>query len=114
MLHTLLLGEVISPGGVIDQSNPATVWREATIGVIDAQMQAKLGPRGEHPIRFVCSLADEVIDEDGGVGFGAIENQRRLALYFQCRIDAGHDPLACSFFIAAGAIDLSGEIKSVD
>src|SRR5215469_18805790 len=88
------------------------MWREAAIGIIDAQVQPELGTRREHAIRLVRSLADKVVDEDGCVGLGAIENQRRLTLYLERGIDTRHDALACGLFVAAGAVDLAGKVEA--
>ena len=86
--------------------------REAAIGVVDAQVQAELGARGEHAIGLVGALGDEVVDEDAGVAFGAIHGERRLALEPERGVDAGHDALAGGFFVAAGAVDLAGEVEA--
>ena len=71
-----LLGFVGGPGFVVDEAEAAAVRSEAAVGVVDAQVQAELGARGEHAVGLVGALADEVVDEDAGVGFGAIESER--------------------------------------
>src|SRR5205085_1684014 len=76
------------------------------IGVIDAQMQSELGTRGEHAIGLVGAFADEIIYQNGGVGFGAIENEWRQLLYLERRIDSCHQSLAGGFFVARSSIDL--------
>ena len=35
-------------------------------------------------------------------------------MHLQCGVDAGHDALAGGFFVAAGAVDLPGEIEAGD
>ncbi len=74
----MLLGLEIGPGGIGYQADAAAVGSQAAVGVVDPQMQAELGARGKHAVRLVGALADQVIDQDRGVGLGAIEDQRRL------------------------------------
>ena len=88
--QTALLFLKIIPGFVGDQAYSAAVRRQAAIGVVDAQVEAEFGSRGEHPIRFVGALRDQVVDQDGGVSFGAVQNQRRLLLYLQGGVDSCH------------------------
>src|ERR1700730_14352435 len=90
------------------------MWGKAAVGVINAEVKPKLCPGSKHTIRLVGTLGDQVINEDRGVSLGAIENQRRLIFYLQGRIDAGHEPLAGSLFIAARAIDLSSQKQARD
>ena len=103
---------VLGPGFIVDEAEAAAVGSEAAVGVIDAQVEAELRARGEHAIGLVGALGDEVVDEDAGVAFGAIHGERRLAFEPQRGIDAGHDALAGGFFIAAGAVDLAGEVEA--
>src|ERR1700722_12996033 len=110
----LLLCLEISPGGVGNQADSAAVRGQAAVGVVDPEVEAKLGARGEHAIGFVGALGDQIIDENRGVGFGAIQNQRRVLLYLECGVDASHQSLAGSLFVAAGAVDLAGQEKVGD
>ena len=55
--HALLLGEVVVPCGIGDEADAASVRRESAVGVVDAQVQAELGARGEHPVGLVGALA---------------------------------------------------------
>jgi hypothetical protein len=77
------------------------------IGVIDAEMQPELRPRGEHAIRLVGPFRDQVVDQDAGVCLGPVESKWGLALYSQRCVDPRHQALAGSLFIAAGTVDLS-------
>ena len=49
---------------------------EAGVGVVDTEVKAELGAGGEHAVGLVGAFADEVVDEDAGVGFGAVEGER--------------------------------------
>ena len=72
-----LLGFEGGEGCVVDEAEGAAVRREADVGVVDAEVEAELGARGEHAVGLVGALADEVVDEDAGVGFGAVEGEGR-------------------------------------
>ncbi len=110
--HARLLLLVFGPGLVVDEAEAAAVRSEAAVGVVDAQVQAELGARGEHAVGLVGALRNEVVDEDAGVAFGAVHGERRLALEPERGVDAGHDALAGGFFISTGAVDLAGEIEA--
>ena len=70
-----LLGPEGGPGGVVDEAQAPAVRGEAGVGVVDAEVEAELGTRGEHAVGLVGAFADEVVDEDAGVGFGAVEGE---------------------------------------
>src|SRR6185437_14108871 len=70
-----LFGLEGSPGGVVDEAEAAAMRRETDVGVVDAQVQAELGARGEHAVRLVGALGDEVVDEDAGVALGTVERE---------------------------------------
>ena len=110
----MLLGLEVVPGIVGDEADAASVGGEAAVGVVDAEVEAELGAGGEHAVGLAGSLADEVVDEDGGVGFAAVEGERRLAFDGEGGVDAGHESLAGGFLVAAGAVDLSGEVEAAD
>ncbi len=82
---------------------------ETAVGVVDAQVEAELGSRGEHAIRLVGALGDQVINEDRGVGLGAIEDERCVIAYFKSCVNARHQALAGGFFVAAGAVNLASQ-----
>ena len=117
LLHlsqAFLLSLEIGPGLIRDQSCAPAVGRQAAVGVVDAQVQAELGARGEHAIRFVRALGDEVINQDRGVGFGAVQNQGRFPLYLQCCVDPSHQALARGLLVAGCAVDLACEEQARD
>ena len=78
-----LLGFEGGEGAVVDEAERAAVRSETLVGVVDAEMQTELGARGEHAVRLVGAFADEVVDEDAGVGFGAIEGEAGEAGFAQ-------------------------------
>ncbi len=91
------------PSGVSRRS--ALSWRSS---------KPILGPRREHAIRLIDALGHQVVDQHADVGLAAIEDQRRLALDLEGRVDAGHQPLGGRFFVAGRAVDLAGEIQARD
>src|SRR6266496_842144 len=103
-----LLRLKIIPRFIRNKSHATAMRSEAAVGVVDPQMQAELGARSEHAVWLVRPLRDQVVDQDRSVGFGAVEDQRRLVLHFQSGIDSRHQALARSFFISGGAVDLAG------
>ena len=62
-------------GLVVDEAEGAAVRGEAGVGVVDAEVEAELGAGGEHAVGLVGAFGDEVVDEDAGVGFGAVEGE---------------------------------------
>src|ERR1700758_4384405 len=88
--------------------------RKSLVGIIDAQVQTKLGARSEHAIRFVRAFGNKIVDKNCSVPFGTIEDERRLVLYFEPGVDSRHQSLAGGFFIARRAIDLSREKQARD
>src|SRR3990172_10431880 len=87
---------------------------QTQVGVVDAQVQAKLGARGEHAVRLVGTLGYQVVNQDADVGLGAVERDRFFPLHLQPSVDARHEALASSLLIAGGAVDLTGEEKSLN
>jgi len=75
-LKPLLLRLEIFPGLIRNQAHAAAVRGQASVGIVNAQVQAELGPRGEHAIGLVGSLGDQVVDQDGGVPFGTRYDHR--------------------------------------
>jgi hypothetical protein len=52
--------------------------RQPAIGIVNAEMQAKLGSGGKHAVGLVGAFGNQVINQDRGIGFGAVKRQRRL------------------------------------
>ena len=84
------------------------------VGVVVAEHQAIFGAAGEHAIRLVDTPGDQVVDQDADVGPRTIENERRLVLDRERRVDAGDQPLGGRFLVARRAVDLAGEVQVPD
>src|SRR5690606_23265359 len=70
-LDRLALGAEGGPAQVIDQAEFATLLGQAQVGVVLAQLQAILGPRGEHAVGLGDAARDEVVDQHAEVGLVA-------------------------------------------
>ncbi len=79
--------------------------------VILAQQQAEFCPAGEHAVRFIGSLGNEVIYHDADVSLITAQHQRRFAQGFQGGVRSRHQTLRRGFFIAGCAVDLTCKIQ---
>ena len=77
-------------------------------------MQAELGARGEHAIRFIRALRDQVTDEDPDVAVGARNDQRLLICQVLGRVDPRDQSLGRRFLVAGCAVDLASQEKPGD
>src|SRR5574337_1009703 len=91
-----------------------TLFGQAQVGVVLAQMQPVLGARSEHAVRLDRAVAGEVVDQHADVGLIAAWIPRRLAVHGQRRVEAGDQPLCGGLLVTGGAVDLSGEIQPAD
>src|SRR5262249_39977750 len=85
---------------------------KAPICIVNPQVQPELRARSKHAVGFVGPLRDQIVNQNGRVGLGAIKNQRWLLLDFQSRIDPRHQSLTRSFFVSRSAVYLAGEEQS--
>lgn len=98
-----------APAGIIDEADLAAEGGESAIGIVFAQEEAILGAGGEHAVGFGSAPCGEVIDHDGDIGLGAVEEEGFAFGGFEGGIDPGEESLSGGFFVAACAVDLSGE-----
>ena len=87
---------------------------QAGVGVVFAQEQAVFGAAGEHAVGFACALGDEVVNEDAEVGLFAFGVPGFEVARAAGGVDAGEQALCARFFVAGGAVDLSGEVEVFD
>ena len=87
---------------------------EPAVGVVVSEQEAVFCAGGEHAIGFIDTFGDEIVNQDSEVGLAAVKNKVRAILQFAGGIDAGDESLPGGFFVAGGAVDLSGEIESFD
>jgi len=92
-----------------DQSRAERLFREPEVGVAAAKQHPVLGARGEHPVRLVHALRDQIVREHAEIGLVPAEGQRLLPSGRQRGVGAGQKPLGRGLLIAGGAVELAGE-----
>ena len=61
--------------------------------IVWSQAQPKLCTAGEHAIRFIGSLSNEVIYQNTNITFSSVNCEGRLSQYFGCCIDPSYNAL---------------------
>ena len=107
--HRFALGLERLPLGVADAAQGAADFRQAHVGIVFAQAQAVLGATGEHAVRFLHALGDQIVDQHAQIRLGAARYPGFLVLRQQGRIQARQHALRGRFLVAGGAVDLAGE-----
>src|SRR6185369_3996397 len=86
---------------------------QAQIGIVFAQQQTILSPRGKHPVGLVVrSLRDEIVNQHTDIRLVPAEDYRLFPTKTQYSVDSSHDPLSCSLLVSRGPVDLAGVIES--
>ena len=70
------------------EPDPPAERRQPAVGVVVPQQQPVLGPRREHAVRLIDALRHQVVDQHADVRLAAVEDERRLALQLEGRVDA--------------------------
>ncbi len=102
------------PAIIIDDAPIAAKGSEAEVGVVGAEVEAVFGPAGEHAVGFGGDAGDEIIEHDTDVGLIAAEANGLLVSGVAGGIQPGDESLPGGFFVAAGAVDLTGEEEAGD
>src|SRR5471032_23209 len=102
------------PARVVDQTQFATFFGQAQVGVVFAQDQAIFGPGRKHPVRFLSPESNQVVDQHTDVRLVAARAPAVFALCTQCRVGSGQQTLGAGFFVTGGAVDLPGEEQAAD
>ena len=68
-----------------------------------------LRARGEHPVWLQAASRRQVVDQCSDVTGLARQHHRRHPADFSSGIESCHQSLRCSFFVAGGAIYLTGK-----
>jgi hypothetical protein len=87
---------------------------EARIGIVFAQLQAELGPAGEHAVRLSHALGHQVVHQHAQISLIACRCPGGFAPALQRGVDAGKQTLGCRLFIPGGAVDLTRKKQAVD
>ena len=72
-----------------------------------AQNEAIFCPTGQETVRLHRSLGHQIINHNPDIAITALENELRLALDLESRIDASHNPLSRRLFITGSSVGLS-------
>ena len=74
-LDAMPLGEKSLPAGLIDEADAVADFAQPEIGIVFPKQQAVFGSGGKKAVRFLGTEGDKVVNEDAGVGLGAVEDQ---------------------------------------
>src|SRR5581483_402883 len=99
------------PPGVADQTDTAPDRCQAFIRVVDSEMESEFSPGGEHPVRLVGTLRDQIVDQNAYIALGPPDDHLRFAGQLASGIYSGHDSLAAGLLVARSAVDLTSQIK---
>ncbi len=97
-----------------DETQRVRLRGESDIAVVVSQEKTMFCPTGEHAIGLGGTFRDEIVHENTEIGIGTGENQGRFSDELEGGIGSGEEPLPCGFFVAGGAVDLSGEVQVGD
>ena len=97
--------------GLPHAADPDPKRGEPRIGVRRAQPQPIFRACSEHAVGFGHSLEREVVDHHRQIAVGPVERRGRKALLRTGGVQAGHEALRRSLFIARRAIDLARAIQ---
>ena len=81
------------------------------VGIILTKENPIFRTGGKHPIRFIDTFINKVINENPDVRLIPSQNQRFLFHEEQMSIDSGNDSLCCGLFIPGGSIHLASQEK---
>ena len=96
------------------QADFVAVFGQAHVGVVFPELQAVFGAAGEHAVGFVHAFGDEVVHQYAEIGLFAAQQERVLFADVLHGICACEQALCGGFFVAGGAVDLSGEEEALD
>ena len=99
------------PGKAAD---PGADRAEPLVGVVRAQPETILGPRGEHPVRFADALGHQIVDQHADIGVSPVQDQGRPSGHRQTRVEPSHQALRRSFLVPRRPVDLAGEVQAWD
>ena len=107
------LGAETLPARIVDQTEFATLFGQAQIGIVFAQQQAVFGARGEHAVRLARAQRDQIVDQYADVGFVTTRLPGIAPCARQPALMPASSPCARSLFVTGGAVDLAGEEQSL-
>ena len=106
-LNGFLFGSERLPTNVVHAAHLPSQLGQSQIGIVLAQAQTILGPAGEHPIRFLHALGQQIVQHHAHVGLIAARHPGFLALNLTRGIQTCQQPLRSGFLVTGGAVDLA-------
>ena len=95
--------------------------RQAQVGIVGAQRNPVLGPRGEHAVGFGRAARHEIVNQHANVAFVASNDKGNGSLFTggrgrgrPTRIGSGDNALRGRFLVARGAADLTRQVQSAN
>ncbi|CIV51888.1 Uncharacterised protein [Streptococcus pneumoniae] len=88
-----------SPAFIVHKANLASHLSQAHISIVMTKNETVFSTTGQETVGFNGSLGHQVVDHHPDITITALQNQFRLALDFQSRIDTRDNPLACCLFV---------------
>ena len=85
---------------------------QTKIGGVLTKKNPILSPRGKHPIGFIYTLIDQVVDQNANISLITAKDKRFLLRKLKMGVDTGHQALCSGFFVTRGTIDLSCQEKA--
>ena len=112
-LAVLALPPPFQPGPALRAQQPETMRQrgETARGVVVPHQQTMLAAAGQHPVGLVRALRRQIVRQNPKVPVRPAQNERRLALHRQGRVDPRQEPLSRSLLVARGPVDLTGAEK---
>src|SRR5690242_16156204 len=108
------LSLIYGPSIVCDEANAPADGRETFISVVDSQVQPKLSPRSEHPVRLVRTFSNQIVDQDSDIPVCSLQNHRFRVSNSQSGIQPCDQSLIGGLFGMAGSDDLARQEQTND
>src|SRR5438876_9085003 len=99
------------PTRLAHQADTPPQRRKPLVRVVNTEVQTKLRPRGEHPIRLLGPFADQIVNEDPSVAFGSPHYEWIHTAESAGGVDSRNNPLATRFLIAGRTVDLTRQVQ---
>ena len=102
------------PSGITNQTQLPPDRCQTFIGIVDPQMQPELRPRGEHPVRLVRALSDQIVDQDPDIALSPAKIDWRTSPSPRSRIQSRDQPLAAGFLVTRRPVDLARQKQALE
>ncbi len=100
------------PAFFVHEPALAPLWRQAQVRVLCPKQEPMLCSGGEDAIWLQTALGGEVINQNSDIGITTSEDEIRLAAEAASGVDPGNQSLGRRLFVAGGAVNLAGKVKT--